>query len=70
VETHLKQDIVGLAQSGIANGLLAWAITKLGRQAEAHKYWIGCYGGVPLGIDMESITGFIEKFVETLRESG
>lgn len=63
-EQSLKQKIPGLRRSGIAKGLLAWTLEKLGKETEAKKYWFKCYGQLPLGTDVESMRSFIDKFIE------
>lgn len=65
-EQSLKQPIPGLRRSGIAKGLLAWILEKLGKDTEAKKYWFKCYGQLPLGTDVESMRSFIDRFIETI----
>jgi len=65
-EKILKQKILGLRKSGIAKGLLAGTLEKLGKDIEAKKSWFKCYGQLPLGTDVESMRSFIDKFIETI----
>jgi tetratricopeptide (TPR) repeat protein len=66
-EILLKQKIGGLKRSGIAKGLLALTLEKLGKDTEAKIYWFKCYGKLPLGIDVESMRNFIDKFIRTIK---
>jgi len=66
-QRYLKQKIGGLKRSGIAKGLLAWTLEKLGKDTEAKIYWFKCYGKLPLGIDVESMRNFIDKFIHTTK---
>jgi len=65
----LQQNIDGLQRSGIAKGLLAWTLEKLGKEKEAKQLWIKCYGQLPLGTDIESMRDFIERFLKTIEEN-
>ena len=65
-EILLKQNISELKKSGIAKGLLAWTLEKLGKDTEAKIYWFKCYGKLPLGIDVESMRNFMNKFICTI----
>jgi len=65
----LRQNINGLQRSGVAKGLLAWTLEKLGKEGEAKQLWIKCYGQLPLGTDIESMRDFIERFIETIKEN-
>jgi tetratricopeptide (TPR) repeat protein len=67
-EGYLKRRIWGLQESGIAKGLLAWTLEKLGKEQEAKKYWYRCYCQLPFGTDVESMRNFIDKFVETIKQ--
>ena len=65
----LQQNIDGLQRSGVAKGLLAWTLEKLGKEGEAKQLWIKCYGQLPLGTDIESMRDFIKRFIKTIREN-
>jgi tetratricopeptide (TPR) repeat protein len=65
----LQQNIDGLQSSGVAKGLLAWTLEKLGKEGEAKHLWIKCYGQLPLGTDIESMRDFINRFLKTIREN-
>lgn len=65
----LQQNIDGLQKSGVAKGLLAWTLEKLGKEGEAKQLWIKCYGQLPLGTDIESMRDFIERFIKTIKEN-
>lgn len=66
-ESTLKQEISALKYSGMANGLLAWTLEKLGKKKEAKKCWFKCYGKLPLCINVESMRNFINKFLNTIK---
>ena len=66
-QRYLKQKIGGLKRSGIAKGLLALTLEKLGKDTEAKIYWFKCYGKLPLGTDVESMRNFIDKFILTIK---
>ena len=68
-EKQLKQKIDGLRQSGIAKGLLAWALENLGKEEEAKQLWVKCYCQLPLGTDIESMREFIKRFVKTIKRN-
>ncbi|MEO0143100.1 MAG: DNA-formamidopyrimidine glycosylase family protein [candidate division WOR-3 bacterium] len=55
-----------LSRSGIANGLHAFVLEKQGKSSSAMKYWLTCFGKLPLGVDIESMRKFIEIFVDKL----
>ncbi|MEO0122959.1 MAG: tetratricopeptide repeat protein [candidate division WOR-3 bacterium] len=55
-----------LSRSGIANGLHAFVLEKQGKSSSAMKYWLNCFGKLPLGVDIESMRKFIEIFVDKL----
>ena len=65
----LQQNINGLQISGVAKGLLAWTLEKLGKEGEAKQLWIKCYGQLPLGTDVESMRDFIKRFINTIKEN-
>jgi tetratricopeptide (TPR) repeat protein len=67
VEETLKQKIPYVGTSGMANGLLAWTLERLGKADEAKKYWFNCYGKLPLAIDVESMRHFINYFLSVIR---
>lgn len=43
------------------------SLEKLGKDTEAKIYWFKCYGKLPLGIDVESMRNFIDKFICTIK---
>lgn len=63
----LTQKIPDLKNSGIRNGLLAWINEKTGNNEDANKYWFECWGRVPLGINVEAMRKYIERYVRIIK---
>ncbi len=63
----LTQNFMRGESSGLRKGLLAWINEKLSNQEEANKYWFECWGKVPLGIDVESMRNYIERYIKTIK---
>jgi hypothetical protein len=54
-------------ESGIRNALLAWIYEKTGRAEEAYVYWYHCFGRVPLGVNVNSMRNFINRYIEIIK---
>lgn len=67
-EVILKKDTTALRNSGMAKGLLAWTLERIGKDAEAKKYWFMCYGKLPLGTDVASMRAFMDRFIRYVKE--
>jgi tetratricopeptide (TPR) repeat protein len=55
------------SESGICNALLAWIYEKMGKPDDANVYWFNCFGKVPLGINVELMRSFLNRFIETIK---
>ncbi len=67
-EAILKSNVHALRKSGMAKGLLAWTLERIGKDAETRKYWFMCYGKLPLGTNVASMRAFMDRFILFVKE--